>query len=202
MRDPPEARLSDIDRRVVRETVEELEAAPPPSSRRLPGCLAAFVGLALLVGWPRVEERLPGGDFVSPFVLLTGWLLVLGGPLLALFGGGGQERAARAAVEAALRRLEAPEADRETVLRAATLLVVHGWVAGPPGEVEDPSSTEGSSSAEGASAVAGASAKRTFDPEEVAPRIGEHLPLVKTVEGHLAGRHGVRPVFTLAEDPE
>ena len=203
MMDPSEARLSDPDRWVVRETVEELGAAWPPSSRRPLGWLAAFLGLGLLVGWPRVEGQLPGGDFVSPFVLLTGWLLVLGGPVLALLGGAGRERAARAAVEAALRRLEDPGADRETVLRAATLLVLHGWVGTPPSPGEDASSsTSGSSptvdspSAAGSSPAPGSSAARTFAPEEVRSRIGDRLRLVKAVEDHLVARHGAHPVFT------
>ncbi|PWG73494.1 hypothetical protein DF186_22785, partial [Enterococcus hirae] len=78
-------------------------------------------------GWPRVAGAVPGGDFVAPFVTLLGVVLLLGGPVLLFLGAGSQGGAASAAVEAALRRIEDPDSDRETVVRAATVLVLHAY---------------------------------------------------------------------------
>ena len=132
------------------------------------GGLAGIAGLVLLVVWPRVVDAVPGGAFLSPFMLLLGAVLLVGGPLMAILGGAGR-RAAAAAVEAALRRLEDPEVDRETTLRAATLLLLH------------------------ASAVEGAAAPQGADPDEVARRIGGRLSLVRAVERYLVERGSVAP---------
>lgn len=169
-------RLTDHDRRIVRETLGELESATPPAGRAALGWLAALVGLLVLVVWPRIVELVPGGGFASPFVLLGGVLLLLGGPVLALLGGGGGARAAEAAVEAALRRLEDPHADRDTVVRASTLLLAHAFVSRGPTTIH------------------------TFEPDEAASRIGERLPAVEAVERHLVDEGVTYPVFTLAHD--
>lgn len=169
-------RLTDHDRRIVRETLGELERATPPAGGATLGWLAGLVGLLVLVVWPRIAERVPGGDFVSPFVLLVGALLLLGGPVLALLGGRGGARAAEAAVEAALRRLEDPGADRETVVRASTLLLAHAYVSRGPTTVH------------------------TFEPDEAASRIGDRLPVVEAVERHLVEESVTYPVFSLADE--
>lgn len=165
--------LDHVDRRVVRETLEEIRQTPVPAERGRYGCLAAVMGLVVLVAWPRVVDLVPGGEFVSPFVWLAGIVLVLGGPAMALLGSGGGGREAAAAVEAALRRLEDPASDRETLLRAATLLVAHAYTARGPTTVQ------------------------TFDTEEVAPRIGGRLPLVLAVERRLVEEDAAYPVFSL-----
>lgn len=169
-------RLTDHDRRIVRETLGELESATPPAGRGTLGWLAAFVGLLVLVGWPRIVHRVPGGDFVSPFVLLGGVVLLLGGPVLALLGGGGGARSAEAAAEAAFRRLEDPRADRDTVVRASTLLLAHAFVSRGP------------------------TTTHTFEPDAAASRIGERLPVVEAVERHLVEGGVTYPVFTLADE--
>lgn len=176
MRDDPVQRLTDHDRRIVRETLEELEGATPAGSRAALGCPAALLGLLVLVAWPRIVHRVPGGDFVSPFVLLAGVILLLGGPVLALLGGGGGARAAEAAVEAALRRIEDPQADRETILRASTLLLTHAHVSRGP------------------------TTTHVFEAGEAAARIGDRLPLVEAVERHLEEEGVTYPVFTLADE--
>lgn len=175
-REDPVQRLTDHDRRMVRETLDHLESATPPVGRAALGCPAAFVGLLILVAWPRIVHRVPGGDFVSPFVVLGGVLLLLGGPVLALLGGGGGARAAEAAVEAAFRRLEDPDADRDTVVRASTLLLAHAFVSRGP------------------------TTTHTFEPDEAASRIGERLPVVEAVERHLVEEGVTYPVFTLADE--
>lgn len=172
----PVERLTDHDRRVVRETLADLEGATPPGGRAALGCPAAFVGLLVLVVWPRIVDGVPGGDFLSPFVLLGGVILLLGGPVLALLGGGGGARAAEAAVEAALRTLEDPQTDRETILRASTLLLAHAYVRRGP------------------------TTTHTFEPVETASRIGERLPVVEAVERHLVEEGVTYPVFTLADE--
>lgn len=168
--------LTDHDRRIVRETAEEVRAAPSPATAARFGLPAALLGLVIVLGWPRVRDAVPGGDFVSPIVLLMGILLLLGGPAVMLMNRGGGHSAARAAVEAALRRLEDPRSDRETALRAATVLLIHAYVQAGPTTAE------------------------TFDPDELAPRIGSRLPLVVAVEEHLVERSWAYPVFTLASD--
>lgn len=165
--------LDDRERRLVRETREDLLAAPTPPHRAHFGCPVAILGLLLLLGWPQIADAVPGGGFISPFVLLAGALMLIGGPALALFGGGGTHRAAEAAVEAALRRLEDPETDGETAVRAATLLIVHAF------STRGPTMTE------------------TFRPDEVAERIGARMLLVIAVEEELLASDSVYPVFTL-----
>lgn len=169
-------RLTDHDRRIVRETLADLESATPAVARAALGCPAAFVGLLVLVAWPRIAHRVPGGDFVSPFVLLAGVVLLLGGPVLALLGRGGGARSADAAVEAAFRRLEDPRADRDTVVRASALLLAHAFVSRGP------------------------TTTHTFEPDVAASRIGKRLPVVEAVERHLVEEGVTYPVFTLADE--
>lgn len=170
--EPPET-LDETDRRIVRETLEEIRQAPAPAERGRYGCLAGLIGLVVLVTWPRVAERVPGGDFIAPFVWLMGIVLILGGPALALLGRGGRGREAEAAVEAALRRLEDRDSDRGTVLSAATLLLAHAHVSRGPATLQ------------------------TFDPDEVVSRIGARLPVVRAVEHRLVQEGAIHPVFTL-----
>ena len=162
--------LSDRDRMLVRDARAEIAAAPLPASRGPVGCLAAVLGGAVLAAWPAVRDVLPIGDFVSPFVVLAGILLVAGGLFSSLLRGRGT-RAADAAVEAALRQLEGESRDRDVDLRAATLLISHAYVSDGPSTV------------------------RTFDPEDVAPRLGGRLPLVLAVQEALSDEPGVRVPF-------
>lgn len=174
----PRETLDETDRRIVRETLEEIRQAPAPAERGRYGCLAGLIGLVVLIAWPRVVEQVPGGDFVSPFVWLMGIVLILGGPALAVLGRGGGGREAEAAVEAALRRLEDGDSDRGTVLRAATLLLVHAYVSRGPTTVQ------------------------TFDPPELASRIGSRLPVVQAVERRLVEEGATHPSFTLEAGEE
>ena len=171
-------RLSDLERRIVRETLEEIRVSPAPADRARFALPVALLGLVLVVGWPRVVDAVPGGDFVSPFVTLIGVVLVIGGPVLALLGRGGGRLAAGAAAEAALRRLEDPASDRETLIRASTLLVTHAYSSQGPATVE------------------------TFDHDEARARAGSRLPLLMAVEGYLLDEGSAYPVFTLAPDAD
>lgn len=161
---------------LVREAREEIVANPLPSSRGPVGCVAAIGGLVVLGAWPSLRGLVPGGDFVSPFIVLGG-IMLIGGGLFSTLLVGRKTRAAEAAVEAALRQLEgagdqtpsgpAEAPDREVELRAATLLVSHAFVSDGPTTV------------------------RTFDPEAVAARIEARLPLVLAVQNTLADQLGV-----------
>lgn len=172
MTDPLRAKLTEADRRIVWETLNQVEenlVVGPGGLYRL-GCPSAILGAVLLVGWPRLRDAVPGGDFVSPFVLLAGVLLLLAPPLalfLARRGGG----ASAMAVEAALRRLEDPESDRETALRASALLVAHAFTGEGPTTV------------------------RTLDPAEVRERTGARMPLLLAVEEWLVAEGLSRPIF-------
>lgn len=98
--------------------------------------------------------------------------------MLALAAGNHGWRAAQAAVEAALRRLEDPETDRETAVRAATVLIMHAFTSRGPTTVQ------------------------TFEPDEVAERVGPRLSLVVAVERDLVADGSAYPMFTLEPDGE
>ena len=173
----PEA-LSDLDRRVVHEARTEIFAEPLVESRGPVGCIGALLGAALLVFWPALVEVVPGGGFVSPFVLLGGLILVVGG-ILSTFMVGRKNRAAHAAAEAALRQLEggghtADGGQREIALRAATLLISRAFVSDGPTTVE------------------------TFDRYEAANRIESAMPLVLGVQAVLIDELGAWVPFTIA----
>ena len=176
--------LTDLDRMVVTEARAEIQDTPLPESRGPVGCVAALLGAGVLVVWPRLVGVVPGGDFVSPFVVLAGVVLVVGGFVSSFFVGR-KTRSAHAAVEAALRQLEsdAPGSvlsgdDRETALRAATLLISHAFIS------DGPSTVEG------------------FDREEAATRIGPAMPLVLGAQGVLEEELGVWIPFGVAPEQE
>ncbi len=170
----PREHLTDEDRRVVRETREELIARPRPSEGSAIGCPAAVLGAVVLVGWPRIADLIPGGSFVTPFVVLGGLALLLLGPIRAFTAAPSAFALSSAAVEAALRQLEYAEVDRETTLRAATVLVRHAYVSSGP------------------------TMTATFKPAEVAPRIGSAMALVVAVEEYLVTAFDDSPIFSLA----
>jgi len=168
---PHPEHLTDGDRLVVREARREIVENPLPASRGPLGCLVALGGGVILLVWPAVADRIPGGGFAAPFVLLSATLLLLGGIVWSFFGGSTGRAAAGAAVEAALRQLESGDGDREANLRAATLLLTHAYVTQGP-------TTTG-----------------TFDPVEVSGRLGDARPLVLAVERYLVEDVGAYPVF-------
>ncbi len=178
MGDMPVEQLTDTDRMLIREARDEIAGSPTPVNRGPIGCLAALMGLATLTVWPRVSELIPGADFFSPFVVLGGILMLIGGLVSSFFGGSSGRIAAEAAVESAARHLQAAESDRETRLRAATLLIMHAFVSSGPATTQ------------------------TFEPVEMQRRIGDSMPLVLAVEGYLLGDEGGWSVFSDLEVPE
>lgn len=162
--------LDSADRDIVGETHDELLERPPPVSRGPAGCLTGVVGLAILGTWPVWRGAVPGGDFLSPFVILVGVALVLLGPVATLLGRGGR-RTARAAIEAALIRLEDPESDREVCLRAATVLVCHAYLTGT------------------------STPELVLDRPAALARLGPRADLVRAVENHLEESFQVLPAL-------
>jgi hypothetical protein len=176
--------LNDRDRMIVREARTEIRETPLPESRGPVGCLGAILGAGVLLVWPQLIDVIPGGDFLSPFVMLLGVVLVVGG-IVSSFFVGKKTRSAHAAVEAALRQLESEAStaalssdERETALRAATLLISHAFIS------DGPSTVEG------------------FDRAEAATRIGPAMGLVLGVQGVLEGELGVWIPFEVAPDDQ
>lgn len=170
--------LSDRDRMTVRDTLAEIQAAPPPRNHAGLGCVLALPGFVILLVFPVVARRFAvGGGLATPVLVLGGLLLVVG--LVLWFTAGGLVRGhAIAAAEAALRNLEGGDEDREVLLRAATLLLTHAYATHGPATAE------------------------TFDFDAGRQRLGPRLALVLAVEELLVGDGAIYPVFTLRDDPE
>jgi hypothetical protein len=163
--------LDDRDRWIVRDARHEIMESPLPRGGGPSGVLAALGGGVVLVGWPAVSDRVPGGTFYGPFVLLGAALALVGGVAWSLSGDRTGRAAAAAAVEASLRQLESGDGDRETNLRAATLLLA------------------------AAQPTQGAAAHLTFQPDAVRRRLGGAGPLVFAVDRYLAQESGAAPIF-------
>ncbi len=178
MSDMPVEQLTDTDRMLIREARDEINRSPTPVNRGPMGCLTGLMGLVTLIAWPSVSELIPGADFVSPFVVLGGILMLIGGLVASFFGGSSGRLAAEAAVESAARHLQAAESDRETRLRAATLLIMHAFISSGPATTQ------------------------TFEPIEMQRRIGASMPLVLAVEGYLLSDEKGWSVFSDLKVPE
>lgn len=165
------AELSEADRSAIRETLDELKATPVPVNRGPSGCLVAIVGLLILAVERALPEH-PTVDFVRPFILLGGALAIAGGLVSSFFGGSSARTDARAAVEAALRRLEDAESDRDTLVRAATVLVAKSTISTGP------------------------STDQIVSEPEVRDRVAAVRPLLEAVERHMTERFNYVPTFT------
>lgn len=167
--------LSDRDRLTVRDTLAEIQAAPPPRNQAGLGCVMALPGFFILLVFPVVARKFGvGGGMAMPVLVVGGLLLVVG--LVLWFTAGGLVRGhAIAAAEAALRTLESGDEDREVLLRAATLLLTHAY------------------------ATHGPATAATFDFRAARFRLGGRLDLVLAVEAILLADEAIYPVFTLAE---
>lgn len=171
--------LTDRHRLLIRETLQEIEETPPPAEPGVYGCGLAIVGLVVLVGFGIVGPRFGvGAGVATPILVVGGGALVIG-MVLSLTRSGFTRKVAGAATEAALSELEDGEDDEDVLLRAATLLLAHAFVA------------------------SGETMRSTFDRSEAALRIGERMPLVRAVEEYLTSSESMYPVFTTetSEDP-
>jgi hypothetical protein len=171
--------LTDGHRLLIRETLQEIEETPPPAEPGVYGCGLAIVGLVVLVGFGIVSPRFGvGAGVATPILVVGGGALVIG-MVLSLTRSGFTRKVAGAATEAALSELEDGEDDEDVLLRAATLLLAHAFVA------------------------SGETMRSTFDRSEAALRIGERMPLVRAVEEYLTSSESMYPVFTTetSEDP-
>lgn len=176
--------LNDHDRMIIGEARAEIRDNPLPASHGPVGCIGALLGMGVLFVWPQLIDFIPGGDFLSPFVMLLGVVLVVGG-IVSSFFVGKKTRSAHAAIEAALRQLESEAStaglssdERETALRAATLLISHAFISDGPSTV------------------------RGFDRAEAATRIAPAMGLVLGVQGVLEAELGVWIPFELAPERE
>ena len=102
--------------------IELRETQAFPNVGRM-GCLGMIAGVVLFLTWPRLLTMMPALSFFTPFVMLGAFVGAIGSPFLAVFGGQSSRNGSHAAVQAALRALEAPDADREEQLRAAVVLL-------------------------------------------------------------------------------
>lgn len=168
---PAHLSLTDQDRMAIRETLDDLKATPIPVNRGPHGCLLALVGVGLL-GAGRVLPESPAVDFFQPFVTLVAAGLMLFGIVTSFFGGSSARSEARAAVEAALRRLEDPESDRDTLVRAATVLVSKATISTGP------------------------ATDRVVSESDVRERVARARPLLEAVERHMTDRFNYLPTFT------
>jgi hypothetical protein len=112
------------------------------------------------------------GQGVAAAVLVVGITFLVVGLGLWFSAPGQLRRHAVAATEAALRTLGSGEDDREVLLRAATLLLVHAHVS------------------------RGRTIASTFDTVKARERIGGRMPLLDAVEGLLLEEEAIYPVFS------
>ena len=168
--------LSDIERRIVREALDEIRATPSPVDRAPLGCAIALPGFAVLLIFPVVGRMLGLGSAVATLALILGGVLVVVGVVLWFSAGGFVRGHALAAAEAALRTLEADDEDQEVLLRAATLLVVNGY------------------------ATYGPTTSTAVDVDKARTRLGKHLGMVEAVERLLLEEGAAYPIFTKSEE--
>jgi hypothetical protein len=170
--------LSDTDRRIIDEALNEIRSTPSPVDRAPLGCTIALPGFAILLVLPVVGRMVSLGSAVGTVALGVGGVLVVVGVVLWFSAGGFVRGHAQAAAEAALRTLEGGEDDREVLLRAATLLVVNAY------------------------ATYGPTSSSSVDVDRARARLGKHLGLVEAVEGLLLEEGAAYPIFTKpAEQP-
>jgi hypothetical protein len=168
--------LSDTDRSVVREALDEIRATPSPVDRAPLGCAIALPGFAILLIFPMVGRMLSLGSGVATVALGLGGILVVVGVVLWFSAGGFVRGHAVAAAEAALRTLERGDDDREVLLRAATLLVVNGY------------------------ATYGPTTSTAVDVHKARVRLGKNLPMVQGVEALLLEEGAAYPIFTRVDE--
>ncbi|HBV06342.1 MAG TPA: hypothetical protein DEF01_06330 [Gemmatimonadetes bacterium] len=127
--------LSSEDFRTIEVARAELqEARVSPNPRRL-GCLGAIAGVVVFVGWPHLLREIPRLSFFTPFAMLFAFVGAIGGPFVTVFGGLSSRHGSNAAVEVALRVLQAQDSDREEQLRAAVVLVTNASAVPAPSPV-------------------------------------------------------------------
>lgn len=139
------------------------------------GCTVAIVALVTAVLTPFTGRAFALSG--TAMLAIGGGMaaLALVGGLVGLFGGGRVQGAVAAEVEASVQVLAAeyPEGDRERWRAAAVHLLADALVTTPRGTVP------------------------TFDPEQVATRLGPALAYVEDLERFLVERGEVEPVFTV-----
>ena len=95
--------LSDSDRRIVHEALDEIRATPSPVDRAPLGCAIALPGFAVLLVFPVVGRMMGLGSAIATVALGVGGVLVVVGVVLWFSAGGFVRGHAQAAAEAAPR---------------------------------------------------------------------------------------------------
>jgi hypothetical protein len=163
--------LSAHDVGIVRDAFGDIEAEPPPKDWGAVGVAAALVGLVVVVGVPLLARTMSVPHGVVIAALTAGAALVVLGVVARMSAGGFARGRSIAAAEAALRQLESDDPDRETALRAATLLLVHAY------------------------AMYGPKPAASFDFAAGRRRLGERMSMVEAVERALLREGRIDPVF-------
>ncbi len=154
--------------------LRELRERPPPSDPSAGGCLVAFLALGGLIALPLVGPALSWGPAVTRPVAIVLAIALGVGSLLRVFGGGFARGAVFSDVEEAVDQLvaEFPDGD-ERVIRQGAIRIL-----------------------DGASVSYGPTTTETFEPDEMALRLGPALPYVARIERFLLEKEEIYPVFT------
>lgn len=166
-----------LDAVLIERDLATLRERPAPADPSSAGCVVAIVALLALVFMPVfLRAASPSSDLVLAVGVALA-VLVVGGGLVGVFGGGLPRGRLIAEVEEAIGELgEAfpdgdPRAMRKAAIRILDLYVV----------------------------ATGPTSMTTFDPEEVAERLGPALQYVVAVERTLLERGAIHPCFTEGE---
>lgn len=177
MPDPTLEPLTEADLAVIQKAVAELRSEGLPRDPSIPGCLTAFVGMALLTLTPAVGGYVSIPRPVIMTIFLVAVALLFVGAGVGIFGRGASPRdAAVARAEASVGPILAwssGDGGREAALEASVALLVSARHPAPAG------------------------LRPSYDPAAMAGRLGEGgLRLVRAVERSLLERdQGVVPVF-------
>lgn len=127
--------LTPDDQAIIASELERFGREASMRDPQLPGCLLAFLGMAVLTLTPALGSwmEISRGVGITLFTLAV--VALFGGAAVALGGGAAQSRRARREREAAVGPILAwaeSGGDREAALRAATRLLAWArWSAGP-----------------------------------------------------------------------
>ncbi len=163
--------LSADERAAILAEYDRLTAIPQPANKTPVGCAMVIVALALFIAAPYFLRRVWGAVHVAFIVIDTA--LVVGGVLLAVFGGGGgyawTKMGAEAALELLSRRFDS--ATQQERRNAAVFLVANSVYSDGPSMLS------------------------IFDQDKAREQLGPALPYVIAVGAFLVAERKVYPVF-------
>ncbi|GMR11977.1 MAG: hypothetical protein BMS9Abin29_0163 [Gemmatimonadota bacterium] len=164
--------------RTIKAALSEIKSEPTPMDSGPLGCLLSLAAVVGLVVLPMVADRvgLAGTPLRATIIVLAGSLV--GGLVWSVFGGAFSRGKVIGDVERAITELVEvyPNGSTDRMLALATRIIVDATVSKGP------------------------STSRTYEPSEVAERLGPSLPFVVRVERWLMEHEGVYFVFTSSEE--